>query len=536
MKLKSFSVTILFLVFTFIGWTQNQTFTTKLPIVYIDTYGSEIPDSPRIKAKLEIAWNENGDENSTSDATNHFQGEMKIEVRGSSSQMFPKKSYGFELKDEFDADMDFPLLGMPGEEDWILYAPYTDKTLIRNVLTLTLAEQIGGVYAPRCKFVELFLNNEYNGIYVLMEHIKRDSNRVDIAKLRTQDIDGKQLTGGYIIKVDKQTGGGGDGWNSQFNNTNNTKTFYQYDYPSSGEIQPQQKDYIRDYVNDFETAIYNEDRSIETGYANFMEPESFYDCIIMNEFSKNVDGYRLSTYLFKDKNKKLNAGPLWDYNLAYGNANYYNGWETTGLFVNADLENDYWQIPFWWKKLVNDEYFANSMKCRWDDLRGYHLSSERIYQLTDSLINLMGTAVDRNFDRWPILGEWVWPNYYVGETYQSEIYWMRNWITNRMTQLDHIFPGECGGVPPPPPGEFNLSIYPSPFQEKFTIQIMSETHLIYNFMLFNLNGQMVLNSKFPAVEGLNSIEVYSEGLRSGMFIYRLYKGNTEISTGKIIKL
>lgn len=536
MKLHQLLVLILLFFSVSNLFAQNQTFTSKLPIVYIDTYGNEIEDSPRIKAKLEIAWNENGNENSTSDSKNHFQGEMKIEIRGSSSQMFPKKSYGFELKDDFDADMDFPLLGMPAEEDWILYAPYTDKSLMRNVLTLTLADQIGGVYAPRCKFVELFVNNKYDGVYVLMEQIKRDSSRVDIAKLREQDIEGKQLTGGYIIKIDKKTGGGGDGWESKFNNTNNSKTYYQYDYPSSSEIQPEQKDYIRDYVKDFETAIYNEDRSAETGYANFMEPESFYNYIIMNEFSKNVDGYRLSTYLYKDKNKKLNAGPLWDYNLAYGNADYYNGWEIYGLQVNEDLGTDYWQIPFWWKKLVNDEYFANSMKCRWEDLRSYQLSNERLYQLTDSLINLMGTAVDRNFDRWPILGEWIWPNKYVGETYESEIYWMRNWITDRITQLDHIFPGECEGVPPPPPGEFNLSIYPNPFREKFTIQIISETNLNYNFMLFNLNGQLVLNSNIPAVEGINSVDVYSEGLRSGIFIYKLYKGNTELSVGKIVKM
>ena len=93
MKPKTLSIFLIFLFFSFFGWAQNQSFTTKLPIVYIDTNGSEILDSPRIKAKLEIAWNENGDENSTSDATNHFQGDIKIEIRGSSSQMFPKKSF-----------------------------------------------------------------------------------------------------------------------------------------------------------------------------------------------------------------------------------------------------------------------------------------------------------------------------------------------------------------------------------------------------------------------------------------------------------
>ena len=165
-NMKHFFV-LLFIFGTLISAAQNKSFITNLPIVYIDTYGSDIQDEPKIKARMEIAWHENGDENSTSDPRVHFNGNIKIEIRGSSSQMFPKKSYGFELKDEFDQDMDFPLLGMPEEEDWILYAPYSDKSLIRNVLTFTLASQISDVYVPRCRFVELFVNEKYEGVYVL---------------------------------------------------------------------------------------------------------------------------------------------------------------------------------------------------------------------------------------------------------------------------------------------------------------------------------------------------------------------------------
>ncbi len=536
LKFKKLILTKLLVISIFVLFAQDQTFTTNLPIVYLNTDGKEIVDDPRIIIQMEIAWKGDGETNSTSDPRTHFNGKINIEIRGSSSQMFPKKSYGFELKDEEEQDMDFPLLGLPEEEDWILYAPYSDKSLIRNVLTFTLASQISGVYAPRCRFVELFINERYKGVYVLMEKIKRDKNRVDIAKLKTEDISGEELTGGYIVKIDKTTGSGGDGWHSKYNNNSSSKTFYQYDYPKSEDIQFEQKQYIENYINDFETAVVNRNHDTENGYLNFMKSESFYDMIIMNELSKNVDGYRLSTYLFKDKNDKLTAGPVWDYNLSFGNANYYNGWDTYSLQVFEDLGNDHWQNPFWWITMMNDSHFINPFKCRWETLRENQLSDERIFTVTDSLLNFIDEAADRNFERWPILGEWVWPNYFVGDNYEDEVIWMKNWMTERLKSLDLILPGNCGENPDIPPIEFDYLIYPSPFSTKITIEIQSDYYSTYYFRLYSLNGQMVKDIQLKVVEGTNSFDINTSYLRSGMFIYRLIKGKAEVSVGKIVKI
>jgi len=536
MKLKFLSLLFFAVLNGFVLSAQNQSFITKLPIVYIDTDGQDIVNDPRINAKMQIAWNENGDENSTSDPPTHFDGNIAIEIRGSSSQMFPKKSYGFELKDETWEDMDFPLIGMPAEEDWILYAPYSDKSLIRNVLTFTLAAQYSEVYVPRCRFVELFLNNEYDGVYVLMEKIKRDSVRVDIAKLKKDDIEGEELTGGYIVKIDKSTGSGGDGWHSQFKNSNNSETFYQYEYPKYSKIKPEQKEYIADYINRFESAVYYSLTGEEDGFQNYMNSESFYDFVIMNELTKNVDGYRLSTFLYKDKNDKLTAGPLWDFNLSFGNADYYKGWETTGLQVFADLGDDYWQVPFWWQYLVNNAFFSNPMKCRWETLRETILSDEHILAVADSLVDLIQPAANRNFHRWPILGEYVWPNYFVGDTYDSEIDWIKKWIVERTRSLDVIFPGTCGEEPDKPPVEFSYSISPNPFTTKTILQITSEDNLFYHFHLYSINGQLIKAIQFKTVKGENSIELNTTKLSSGVFIYRLQKGTSEVYSGKIIKL
>ena len=535
MKNLNLLLTGIFVISVLLTSAQDKVFDSNLPIVFVNTNGTEIPDEPKITAELGIVWNENGESNNTHDPHNHFNGKIGIEIRGSSSQMFPKKSFGFELRDEQDEGIDFPLLGMPEEEDWILYAPYSDKTLIRNVLTYSLASQLGA-YTPRCRFVELFINNEYWGVYVLMEKIKRDKNRVDISKLKEEDISGEDVTGGYIIKVDKTTGSGGDGWYSDFENANGAKTFYQYEYPKQKDIAPEQKEYIQNYVNDFETAVYNNEHDDENDFRNFMNEESFFDCVIMNELSKNVDGYRLSTYLYKDKNEKLTAGPLWDYNLSFGNANYYEGWETSGLSVHAYIDDDDWQVPFWWKKLMNDDYFTIPFKCRWEFLREYELSDERVFELADSLISHMGDAVGRNFERWPILGEWIWPNYFVGNDYESEVAWMSDWTRERLRHLDYILPGTCGEDPGMPPPEFSFDIYPNPFTSKLNIQITSDVNLSYQFQLYNINGQLVESINFHVIEGGNSFAINTIELRAGMYIYRLKKGNAAVEVGKVVKL
>jgi len=537
MKFKSLLL-ILFLSFNyFVSKGQNLSFTTKLPIVYINTNGENILDDPRILAKMEIVWNEDGVENSTSDSHNHFNGDVKVEVRGSSSQMFPKKSYGFELKDELEQDMDFPLLGMPEEEDWILYAPYTDKSLIRNMLTFTLASQISNNYVPRGKFVELFLNEKYEGVYVLMENIKRDSVRIDIAKLKIDDIAGEDLTGGYIVKVDKTTGGSGDGWYSDFFNKPESRTFYQYEYPKAGEIQNQQKEYIEEYINEFESAVFNEEFDPETGYSSYINPESFIDYIISNEISKNVDGYRLSTFLYKDKNDKLNAGPLWDFNLGYGNANYYNGWETSGLQLYANLGDDNWQNPFWWKGIMLDPFFTHPLKCRWELLRENELSNQRIIEVTDSLVSLLTPASVRNFERWPILDQWVWPNYFVGDTYLKEINWLKDWIRERLQWLDFALPGDCTVDPL---DTINLAgftsvLYPNPFSSKLQLRIESDSNLTVQLQLFNSGGQLVYKQEHSVTQGLNEIKISADKLGKGVYVCRLIKGETEVAVSKVVK-
>lgn len=534
MNLKIYILLVVFYVTVQKISAQTSSFFTQLPLIYINTNGEEIRDEPKIVADLGIIWNGPDGMNRTGGDFNHFNGKIAIEIRGSSSQSFPKKSYGFELRDIENQDLNFPLLGLPEEEDWILYAPYSDKSLIRNVLTFTLAGQLGE-YAPRCRLVELFLNGKYNGVYVLMEKIKRDKNRLDIANLKPDDISGEELTGGYIVKIDKTTGSGGRGWYSHFQNENNQTTYFQYEEPESDEIKPEQEQYIQNYFHDFEAAVYNKNFDTETGYQKYIDINSFIDYMIINEISKNVDGYRLSAFLYKDKNEKINAGPIWDFNLGYGNANYYNAWETYGLQIYADLGGDGFQNPFWWRIFMGDKNFTKALRCRWDELYSNILSTNRIINVVDSLVNLLANPLERNFQRWPVLGEYVWPNYYVAYDYNSEVTWLKNWIYERMRSLHLTIPGDCGSEPTEPL-EFSISTFPNPFTAMLVVQVTSDANLLMRTELFSISGEKVFLKESRIVEGLNRIEVNTNGLSKGIYIYRIFKGENEIEIGKVIKI
>ena len=406
-----------------------------LPLIKINTYSKEIVDEPKINGFLEI-----------------FQGDEKIEehnigieIRGSSSQFFDKKSYGFETWDEAGEDLNVSLAGYPEEEDWILYGPYSDKSLIRNVLIYNLSNQIDR-YATKTKFYNLDINKQFLGVYVLMEKIKRDKNRVDISKNKAEDI-----SGGYIIKIDKPTGDG-DSFNSDIAFMSeytsggvkelNKNPVFLYEYPKNDDISNDQKQYIQNYMQGFENALASEDfKSLEDGYRQFVNVDTFIDFFILNEITRNVDGYRISTFMNKDKGGKLNMGPIWDFNIAFGNANYCGGELTSGWAFNFNevCPQDGMHVPFWWKRLLEDPEYVSELKEKWSFLRANEFSNESIMNTIDNLkLELeKSDATTRNFGKWLILGKYIWPNNFIGNKYSEEIDYLKDWIEKRLSWMDN---------------------------------------------------------------------------------------------------
>lgn len=411
----------------------------RLPQLQINTNGNSIVDEPKIDAAFSII--EAGEET--------FIGNMAIEIRGSSSQQFPKKSYGFETRDTENEDLDVPLLGFPEEEDWILYAPYSDKALVRNHLIYELSNDMGR-YASRTKLVDVFLNGNYNGIYVFMEKLKRDDNRIDINKLKDDENSGEDLTGGYILKLDKADGPlewlytSTNSFPSSFeplNATGGQQINFLYEDPDQEDITDEQKTYISEYVTAFETALASDDfTDPDLGYRSYIDTGSFIDFFLLNEISNNVDGYRLSTWLTKDKNEKLKMGPIWDFNLAFGNANYCGGGATDvwAYRFNERCSSDTWQVPFWWERLLQDPAFVAELQSRWDILRNSTFSENFMFEKIDGYATQMNASgsINSNFSIWLVLGIYVWPNNFIGQSHTEEIDYMKDWINARLQWLD----------------------------------------------------------------------------------------------------
>lgn len=269
-----------------------------IPLVVIESNGGfPIPDEPKMKAHMKIIDAGPSEVNSPLDPGNVYDGNIGIEIRGAYSASLPQKPYGFETRDASGENLNVPLLGLPEENDWILLANYNDKSFLRNSLAGFLFRQMGH-YAPRTKHCEVLVNGTYQGIYVLTEKIKRDKNRVDIARLNESENSGDDVTGGYIFKTDYYSDE--NSWISSYPpETRPDKTVrFTYVYPKAEIITDPQKEYIQSYVNSFEEVIHGPNfRDSRTGYQAYIEANSFRDYFILSELSRNVDAYKKRRYL-----------------------------------------------------------------------------------------------------------------------------------------------------------------------------------------------------------------------------------------------
>ena len=415
---------------------------SNLPIVIINTNGVEINNSSKLLSDMKIIYNGEGQWNHVNETNYHYEGKIAIKIRGNSSQRYPKKQYGFDTMNEDGSDdIKVSILGMPKESDWILSAIYQDKTMMRNPLTYKLANQMGS-YAVRTNYCEVIINNEYRGVFVFQEKIKRDKNRVNIEKLNTADVSGPEITGGYIFKLDN-IDEDEIYWRTKVPDTTGWSRAFVYVYPKkSKDINQQQKNYIENYVDAFEQSLLNENfNDPEEGYRKYIDEFSFIDYFILNEVSNNVDAYRKSAYFYKNRNGKLMAGPIWDYDIAWGNANYFGGDQATGYRYSYKYPSNDYRVPFWWNRMMEDDLWKQNMACRYRDLRTNILSLDNLYRIVDSLHNAINLAQERNFIRWNIMGRYVASNPQpIPPDYTSEVANLKSIIKARLEFLDSDLP------------------------------------------------------------------------------------------------
>jgi hypothetical protein len=434
-----------------------------LPVVMVDVMGGKFigtgkfgDPKNKLMGRLRIIEDHDGKGDLAGIASRPASVDVRVQIGyrgGASLYFFPKKGYGFEIQDDKGEERAVSLLGMPAESDWVLQACYTDKSCLRNMLTYLLGAELGRDYfAPRVRYVELFVDGKYDGLYHLQEKIKRDKRRIDVPKVTDEDV-----TGGYIVKRDGNGDGPGTSWTSPGGN------IWTFHYPKETRITAKQKAYIVGEVNAFE-ALMTSGNAFDprVGYRSKIDVPSFIDYYLMQEFVKNADGYRRSTFLIKQpasRGGKFVMGPLWDFDLAFGNSGgdsrwFSNEWVRPDLWVHQimKLSGAPENVPGWWYRLFQDPSFNDEARCRWHELRRGPIRFEAIDAKIRAILPQLTEARRRDQARWPTVGKKIWPNYWVGNNLEEEIEWLRRWIDHRIRFMDAQLPGKCASVPAPTNG------------------------------------------------------------------------------------
>jgi hypothetical protein len=492
------------------SWFQRVVFQSSLPLLKITTENNaEILDDPKIDAHLGVINNGQNQTNNQFDPFTDYNGKIGIEIRGTSSQLYDKKGYAIETRNADDSNNNVELLGMPIENDWVLHGPYSDKSLLRNVLTYHLGN-LTEQYAPRTRFCEVFINEEYQGIYVLTESIKQDKNRVDIAKLTEDENSGDDLTGGYIIKVDRNPNNiPGKGWYSTFPDYK----YFAYVEPKANDITDTQRTYIQQYMYFFELAMNKPD--YQETFKNYIDLESWVDYFLVTEISKHIDAYKLSFYMYKDKASKggkLHMGPLWDINLGYGNFDFECSPNPQGWAYEFPLCGS-WH-PFWARKIADIPNLQHLTNCRWQELRAGPFQTDSLLLYIDEQVSYLGESVNRNFERWPTLGTYVWPNNFIGQTYEEELNFLKNWLLDRLEWMDNNMIGDCDLYTNTgePTTQTKLTIYPNPANDIINIEHLIRTGEKAIVEILDIHSRLVKVEEITQSSQLISINDLSEGL------------------------
>lgn len=394
----------------------SQTFTdSNLPIVIITTdldvnnQPLQILDDPKILSSMKIIKRPDGSRNYLSDANTsaflNYNGRIGIEIRGSSSQLLPKKGYGLTtLKADNISNNNVSLLGMPSENDWILNGIAFDPSLIRDYLSYNLSRQLGN-YATRTAYCELLINGEYKGLYILQEKIKSSTGRVNIVKINATDNTLPNLTGGYITKADKDTGGDPIAWTMS---SYSWATNFIHELPKPTAVTSQQNSYIYNQFLNLQNTSNANNTNLETGYPSVIDIPTFIDFMLMNELASNPDGYQFSTFFHKDRLGKLRAGPIWDFNLTYGNDLFSMGFDRShyNVWQFADGGND---GPKFWKDLFNNPTYKCYLSKRWNELiqPGQPFNYNSLVQNIDQIVASISEAKVRENQKWATVPDQV---------------------------------------------------------------------------------------------------------------------------------
>lgn len=372
-------------------------------------------------------------------------GSLEIRGRGNSTWDWVKKPYRLKLTNSTS------LLGMPASKHWVLLANYADKTLIRNDLAFTFSNSIGMEYTPRARYVEVHVNGVPQGVYQLVEQIRIAEDRVNIPELKAGNTDAESITGGYLLEIDFRYHKDYclTAWyDPSCVNGVNTKREIDFCIDSNHGMPPfclqnpetlfdpawsAQRAYIENYFAATEAALFGENfADPETGYAAYLDVDSLINYYIINELFKNPDGLVASAYVYKKRNGKFFFGPIWDFDLAMGNAGYDNVEKEEGWHIrNAS----------WMQRLFEDPAFEARVKSRWQALKDEG-KFELLFLYARARANWLEIQQQKNYEIWSItdFASWIEHGKNGGTgSYEAEVNELIRWQSARYQWMDEQF-------------------------------------------------------------------------------------------------
>jgi hypothetical protein len=409
--------------------------TSSLPYVVIHSFGGgEVPPDGEYMAFVSI-YEPHGGVSSLTNAPD-LRSRARVNIRGSSTLYQPKRNYSIEFRDERNVDLALGPLGMPEDPDWILYAPNNfEPVLIHNPLIYRMSNEIGR-YAPRTRFVEVYVvtsnsaigNQSYAGVYVLMEKIKRDSARVNVDKLEPEHTREPEVTGGYIMKIDRLDPGDSGMWAAG--------QMMGFVEPKEEEMRtPQrapQRNYIQSYMDAFGDALYSANWQHPTlGWRAYVDEASWIDHHLLNVVAFNVDALRLSTYFYKPRGGELVFGPIWDFDRALNSTDGRDSNPLVWRSRTGDLGTDFFNYP-WWGRMFQDLDFWQQYIDRYQELRRGAFSNENFFRIIDDLVAEVRPAQPREAARWP---GFTTPR----GSYENEVSSLKTWLSRRLNFMDTNF-------------------------------------------------------------------------------------------------
>ncbi len=452
----------------------GQAFSSNIPVIVFDSFGTVLDGEnggvrPDRYTYAVVIDKDPLTGRASLTGISDFQGRGATHVHGESSAGFAQRSYNWETWDNDGQDKDVSLLGIPAGSDWVLHGPFSDKSCMRNHLVFSMMNEMRTDYlASRSRLVEVFFNQgagqpvsyaDYRGVYTLLEKVTRGKNRVDVAKLNDLVTSPATLSGGYIFKRDKDDAGA-----TPWTTSGPFSIGMQSHEP--GIYIPSQLNALSTYINNFQTALNGASfADPASGYAAWMDVSSFIDGQLAVELTKQIDGYVFSTYWHKDRAGKIRAGPIWDFNIALGNANYAEGERANGWNYDTVGVNSLGVGGLWYPRLHQDAWYRLRTFDRYWEWRRSVVATAAFSARVDAEVAALcdggnpalvtatsSTSIQspaaRHFRKYVagypgmgsnLLGGDYWPNppgFASRTTFKAEIDYLKNWMTTRLAWMD----------------------------------------------------------------------------------------------------